>query len=328
MTPDAPDISAPEPVDDLFAPPVWMVVVGYNNAEDTIECMGSLRRSTYPKLTLLYVDNGSREEEAQRVREAFPWLRTIRHPENLGGARGFNSGLAHALRHGAAYVGMAHNDTTFDEHAVERMAQLAVSRPDVGIVIPKVYCHDDPTCVWSAGSRVRRLPPSIVQNRGRGPDDGRFDSLGELDFARFSAALISGELLREAGLIDADYRFFHEDYDFCVRAQDHGYRIVFEPAADARHKASKTVQVGEGNPPVFYRAYGRSHAIFLRKHPAHRAVAGRPVLAYLYARTLYDGGWAGLRAFRQGMADGAVEALHDVPAWDAPPEPDMIDDAD
>ena len=29
------DLAAPEPVDDLFAPGVWMVVVGYNNADDT-----------------------------------------------------------------------------------------------------------------------------------------------------------------------------------------------------------------------------------------------------------------------------------------------------
>lgn len=325
MTARAEDIAAPAPVDDLFAPTVWMVVVGFNNADDTIECIASLRQSTYPQLAILYVDNGSRDEEFQRVNEAFSSLRVLRHPDNLGVARAFNSGMAYALGKGAAFVGMANNDTAFEPDAVTRLMERMTACPEAGIVIPKIFYYDDPGCVWAAGSRFRRFPPAIVQNRGKASDQGEYDGLEELTFATFCVALFRRELLEEAGLLDINFRFFYEDYDFCLRAGAVGRRVLFAPAAHLRHKISKTIKVGKGKEEAFYRTYGRSHGIFCRRHRDHPAVAGWLPLAYVNGRTLYEGGGVGLRAFRAGFREGTRETLVDIPAWDAAPEPAMIE---
>ncbi len=52
---------------DTKTPSVWAVVLGYNNAGDTVECLHSILAGDLPGLKVLYVDNGSRPEERERV---------------------------------------------------------------------------------------------------------------------------------------------------------------------------------------------------------------------------------------------------------------------
>ena len=42
-------------------PAVVIIVLNWNGAEDTLRCIESLERQTYPNVRLLVVDNGSTE---------------------------------------------------------------------------------------------------------------------------------------------------------------------------------------------------------------------------------------------------------------------------
>ena len=311
------------PVDSLFSPRVWIVVVGYNNALDSIECLQSIRKSTYERLSILYVDNGSESEEFDHVLAEIGGVAVVRHPKNVGVARGFNSGLAYALRRHADYVMMVNNDTLFDSDAVSQMVQAALADPTIGIVVPKAFYFDDPKAIWAAGARYRRMPPAIILKKTREEDDGRYDTEIDLEFTPFCVSLFSRELFHSVGLLDPEYHFFYEDYDLCLRAKAAGFRIRFEPRSHIWHKISKTIKAGEK--VEFWRVYGRSHGIFCRKFSSHPYIANRLSKWYLYARTLYEGKFSALRAFRNACRGGLTSKLRAPPRSDDVHEPRMVE---
>ena len=296
-------------------PVVWAVVLGWNHAEDTIECLDSLARCRDVSLRRLYVDNGSRPEEAQKVLDGAPGVEVIRHEQNVGVSRGFNGGLAWALRKGADFVFMANNDTIMTPDSIALLLQAAAKRPTVGMLVPKIYYHEAPDTLWSAGARFRCFPPAIVMNKTKGPDDGRYDGQGDLDFSTLCTVLIRAEALKAMGLMDPNFLFYFEDYDFCLRMRESGWGIALVPEARTQHKVARVTRAGSSS-PLFWETSGRSAAIFSRRHGGrHPWLAGPAMRGYVSLRARFEGGREAAGPFCRGMKDGLAMALKPVVAW-------------
>lgn len=302
---DAPSVASPD-----GAARVWTVTLGWNHAEDTVECLHSLQASRGVRLRLLYVDNGSREEEVRRVLEAVPEADVIRHEQNVGVSRGFNAGLARALHHGADYIFMANNDTTVEPDTLARLVEAAERDPRAGIVMPTIYFHEAPDVVWSAGSRFRFFPPAIVMNRK--PPRGERPSM---DFSPLCTALVRAEALKAAGLMDPTYLYYFEDYDLSLRIRDAGYGLRLVPGARSTHKVERVTRPGSGS-PAHWENCGRSAGIFRQRHgQRHPWMAGTLMLAYVAARTAVESRGRALRSFRAGLRAGRGTPLRPIPAW-------------
>ena len=91
-------------VNGVKKPSVWTLVLGWNHAEDTIECLRSLQASEGVDLKLFYTDNGSTPDQVERVCREVPAATVIRHPQNVGVPRGFNAGIAYVGNVGDAVV--------------------------------------------------------------------------------------------------------------------------------------------------------------------------------------------------------------------------------
>ena len=299
------------------SPLFWVITLGLNNSADTIECINSLKRLDYSKFHILYIDNGSREEEFRKVATAFEDIHIIRMAENVGMARGFNAGIAHALAQGAEYVFMINNDTIVDRGLLRRLADAGERDVNPTVLVPKIYYYDDRDVIWSAGSRFRSFPPAIVIRKGTGPDDGRFDEQTELSFTTTCALAFPRRTLESVGLLDANFFFFCEDYDYCLRAREAGVTIRFVPDAKMWHKVSKSTRAGSKN-PFFWHTYGRSEAIFCRKHRKHRLMTGLLHRIYLVARLIAEGKSYGVASFLRGWRDGARAEIKPVPVWNDP----------
>jgi len=81
---------------------VTAVVLGWNGRDDTLACLRSLDRATYPELSVVVVDNGSTDGGPDAVAAEFPEVTLIRLDENRGFAGGVNVGVAGALEAGAS----------------------------------------------------------------------------------------------------------------------------------------------------------------------------------------------------------------------------------
>jgi GT2 family glycosyltransferase len=296
------------------APSVWAVVVGYNHVEDSVECLQSLAKSEWPGLRTVFVDNNSGDGSAERIRAGLPGTVVIRMKENVGFARGYNVGLAHALAQGADFVFMLNNDTTVNESTVRRLVEASQAHPEAGILVPKIYYFDFPDAIWSAGSKYRRFPPVVVLRKTKGPDDGRYDADPVLEFATTCALLFPRRFLEQVGLLDPNYFIFYDDYDLSLRARDAGFTIRLVPDAHLWHKVSTSTQAGTRS-PFFWTNYGRSEMIFCRRQRHHRWLTGWVHRLYVMARLVAEGKSFGLAPFIEGMRAGRGCELKPVPRW-------------
>jgi|YNPNPStandDraft_1061719.scaffolds.fasta_scaffold03351_8 GT2 family glycosyltransferase len=243
-------------------PLVYVVILSWNQREDTLTCLESVTRLDYPNLRLLLVDNGSSDGTVEAAARQFPDIEIIANESNLGFAAGCNVGLRHALKQGADYVFLLNNDTLVDPAALTHM--MALAGPDVGMVAPKIYYAGDSTRIWSVGGRCHPLTLEKTGDRRGCIDTGQWDEVQERDYLVGCALLLSRRLLMEVGLFDERFFMYYEDSDLSLRARSAGFRLLLSPEARVWHKVA--LSSGGSNSPSERYWMARSSVLFFHKH--------------------------------------------------------------
>ncbi|MGC9025510.1 MAG: glycosyltransferase family 2 protein [Chloroflexia bacterium] len=235
------------PADSL----VFIVVLNWNNAPDTLECLASLQQLDYPNYRILVVDNGSEDGSPEKIRARYPEVDLLVLGQNLGYGAGNNAGIHCALEHDAEYVLLLNNDALVSSTALTRMVQIAETKPNCGLVGPLTYCTPDKDLLFSAGGRISWYAARACHRymfvpqhcyTARNPES--------VDFIAGCAMLASRRLIKTAGLLDPDYFLNLEDVEWCVRARRHGFSVWLAPEAQIWHKVSGTL--GQGSPMNAY----------------------------------------------------------------------------
>jgi GT2 family glycosyltransferase len=278
---------------------VGIVILNYNNSQDTIACMDSLAPSTYDNYHIIVVDNGSVDESPRRIQEAFPETELLINDQNLGFSAGANIGIERAFDLGASYVWLLNNDTIAASECLDYLVTAAENESKVGIIVPKIYYYNDPTRIWSAGARWEAFPPR-VKMIGFGQRNGPvYNRRCDLDYATGCALLIPRHTFEVVGAFDPIYFMYQEDYDFCRRVRETGLRIVYVPRAHVWHKVSQGL--GEGSPEKWY-LWSKSAAIFYKKFFSIPTLIC--FLGWVFLRELSKGNLSFLQPFARGARDG------------------------
>ncbi|RMF43729.1 MAG: glycosyltransferase family 2 protein [Anaerolineae bacterium] len=248
---------------DADAPLVYVVTVNWNNAPDTLACLETLSRLSYPNYRLLEVENGSTDDSPERIAEAFPQVEQVRIPENTGFAGGFNAGIRHALEKGAEYVFIVNNDTLADAGMLEPLVEAAAP-PDVGAVAPLIFYATEPERIWSAGAGRSRWTLELTGNHGREMSIPAARKPVEREFLSGCALLLKRNVLENLGLLDEGFFLYYEDSDYSLRLRQAGYRLLLVPQARLWHKVSRS-SLGSDSPGERY-WMARSSVRFFRKH--------------------------------------------------------------
>ncbi|HEY7394796.1 MAG TPA: glycosyltransferase family 2 protein [Gemmatimonadaceae bacterium] len=216
-------------------PSVVVVLLNWCSERDTVDCIESLRRATYPALRILLVDNGSSDGSGDRLHARFPDLSYLPTGANLGYAGGNNRGFERALADGAEFILVLNNDTIVDPTCVEWLVNTAQAT-NAALVSPKILYHDAPDTIWFAGGD---FSPLRVQGRHRG--EGTKDSHTEagsspITFATGCCFLIRSSVLRKLGGFDESYFIYVEDTELSVRLSRAGEHLLYEPRARVLHR--------------------------------------------------------------------------------------------
>lgn len=51
---------------------ISIILVNWNGADDTIECLDSLKCIQYPQFEVLIIDNGSKDDSVNRIKKKHP----------------------------------------------------------------------------------------------------------------------------------------------------------------------------------------------------------------------------------------------------------------
>jgi hypothetical protein len=222
-------------------PKVSIIILNWNGLEDTIECLESLKKITYPNYEVIVVDNGSEGNDVEVLREKFDdWVHLIGNDRNYGFAEGSNIGMRYALANlNPNYILLLNNDTVVDPDFLTELVKAAESDVKIGIVGPKTYSYGEPNKISYAGAKVDWWnvgAPAINEI-----DVGQFDELREVDYVLGFALLIKRIVIEKIGLLYLGYFAYFEETEWCVKCKKVGYKVVYVPSARLWHKLSSTV---------------------------------------------------------------------------------------
>jgi len=294
-------------------PSVFIILLNWNRAKDTLECIRSLESSDYPNLSTLVVDNGSIDDSLSILRRLRKRIILIETGENLGFSGGNNLGIKYALEHNADYVLLLNNDALIAPDALSKMVAVAESDKSIGIVTPKIHFHPLRDLIWAAGTKYYGWCMTSCLN-GYGEEDvGQYDCERDLVWPTGCAMLIKKEVLTEVGSLNDELFAVGEDLDYGLRTIKQGYRIRYVPSAVVWHKESVSAGGHDAPQYVFYQT---RNLVVLQRHWAknvlHLLLAQMIAFLHLGKRILLfvlHGKWRSIAGLLYGWRDGYINRL-------------------
>jgi GT2 family glycosyltransferase len=148
------------------------------------------------------------------------------------------------------------------------MAYLEAS-PKVGVVGPKLLNPDGslqfsarrfptPTAALFRNTPLGRLFPQNRFAREYLMQDSTHEETIKVDWVSGAALLAREELMNEIGFLDPEYFMYNEDVDYCFRAWEAGYEVIYLPTSVITHA------IGRSSDKAPNRMIGRHHRSMLR----------------------------------------------------------------
>jgi len=232
-------------------------VVTWNTAQLTV---GALRRlldtDQECRFRLLVRDNGSSDSTAEAIRTGVPEAELDADGRNLG----FGAGMNRLIERGESPWFLALNPDAWPEPgAVGALLRSAFELATTAAVAPRLErpdgslehsTHPFPSVrmalIHAMGARRWMAPRKLERDMLEGFWDHQ--ERRRVDWAVGAALLMRRTVLEEIGGFDPEYFMYAEDLDWCWRAYQAGWDVVFEPDALFRHvgNASGSQAFGAG----------------------------------------------------------------------------------
>jgi GT2 family glycosyltransferase len=298
----------------MSTPALSVIVPNYRRPDLLMRCLESLREScrhTSTQMEVIVVDDGSRDESCQLVRERFPECILIALEHNGGYPAAVNAGIRMSS---GDWVLTLNNDTTIEDGTLEALLTVARSSPDIGSVAAQQRFLSHPQVIYSAGVEVDRRGQAADRLIGHPLEDSEHEPI-EVFAACGAAALYRRAMLDELGGFDERFLFGLEDVDVAWQGHMRGWRCLYAPSAVVYHDLGATVP--HGSELRFVQA-GRNRLLLIAKNMTTRELLrhapGIVLFDLLYVmygllrlRTLSPlrGRWDGLRLWRSIRRSGA-----------------------
>ena len=216
-------------------PKVTIIIPTRDRVDMLRRCVESIRKkSSYKNYEILIVDNGSQEQETLDYLSSLNG-RVIRYPQKFNFAKIINTAAREAA--GSDALIFLNNDTeVISADWIEAMLEHG-QRPEVAAVGARLVYPDG-----------RMQHEGIIIGLGTGSalnvDHRGYFGLGECirNFTAVTGAcmLVRPSVFWELGGFDERLRVAFNDVDFCLRAREKGYRVVYTPFAALYHYESAT----------------------------------------------------------------------------------------
>lgn len=237
-----------------------LVVVAWNGRDWIDACLSHALAQAQVRHEVIVVDNASSDGTATFVRERYPGVRVIESESNRGFAGGVNLGVGATS---TPYVGLVNQDAYLDRRWCRQSLLRFRTDERIAVVGGKVL-YPDRVTLQHAGGRFNP-PLFLTDHRGYGKrDTGEFDEATDVDYVTGAALMLRRDVFERLGGFDEAFSpAYFEEADYCARAREAGYRVVYEPFAVAiHHESASTVR----NSAQYYEWFHRNRIRYLLKH--------------------------------------------------------------
>ncbi|HEY3361715.1 MAG TPA: glycosyltransferase family 2 protein [Methanosarcina sp.] len=225
----------------MSSPKVNIVILNWNGKENTINCLESLKLTTYSNYKVIIVDNGSTDGSVKYFKNHYPEIELIENKENLGFAEGNNVAIKRILGRGEIkYICLLNNDTLVKPDWLEYLVSALESDGNIGSCQPKILSLINPEIIDAVGISINKY--GLAGQDGNNEKDlGQYNKKLEIFGVCAGAALYRAKMLNQIGLFDKDFFAYYEDVDLAIRARLFGWKSVCVPQAVIYHIHSATL---------------------------------------------------------------------------------------
>jgi GT2 family glycosyltransferase len=223
------------------------VTTTYNGARTLARNMDALLAQSHPLHEIIVVDNASVDGADALLAERYPQVTTLRMSQNLGTGGALAAGLAYAaLEKRHDWIWMFDQDSVPAPDALQLMVEEAQrldgKANEVGILaaLPVDGNMRNSCTPWLWRNRFVKPPPEHLSQ-----------PVMFADLVITSGSMVRRDVVERIGFPRSDFFIDFVDYEYCLRARSHGYKIAVITQAKLYH------EVGTAHKLRFF--FGRPH---------------------------------------------------------------------
>ncbi len=313
---------------------VFIIILNYNNASDTIECLESLKKTKNNNFTVIIVDNASIDNSVNLIInylcsenndylyidmkqtninlpivQVLPKFVFIRSDHNGGYGYGNNLGIKFALRNGADYIMILNNDTVVSFDFLALLIEMCESNKEIGIASGKIYFYGRPDVIWFNGGAFYEWTGKIEHFNFNEKDMGQSPKK-EITFISGCMWLVPREVFEKVGLINEEYFMYVEDLEFCYRVRKAGYKLAVNPNSKIWHKVDGAEKGYLSLFSVFW-TYRNMIYFIIKNYPyvSMKIIAISCVVIRNFFRFLKYKDFKLIKTYLKGILKGFIKAL-------------------
>lgn len=239
---------------------ISVIIVNWNGKNDTVKCLDTLKKIDKKgyQVNIIVVDNGSTNDSVITIRNAHPWVTIVETHKNLGFTGGTNAGIKEAINFKSDIIWLLNNDTLVERNVLNVCKDF--NDPQIGIIGHKIYFapgheyHKDRykkseigKVFWYAGGLID-WKNMYASHKGVDEfDHEQYDLVEDTPFITGCSMFIRTEVVNKIGMFDEHFYLYLEDLDYCLRAKNAGFRLIYNPQGIIWHVNAGS-SGGPGNP--------------------------------------------------------------------------------
>lgn len=217
---------------------------------------------------VIIADNGSTDNSLSWLSENYPSLRVITMNQNYGFAEGYNRALAQI---DADYYVLLNDDVEVTPGWTQPVIHLLEKHPTAAIAQPKLLMYDlRDTFEYAGGAGGYVDKYGYPFCRGRifntlEKDEGQYNDPCPIFWASGAAMFVKAKVWKELGGLDGDFFAHMEEIDFCWRAKNQGYDVMYCPQSTVYHVGGGTLP--KSSPMKTYLNFRNNMALLYKNLP-------------------------------------------------------------
>ena len=254
-----------------------VVVLFWNNCDQTIACLKSLFNQKKQKFSIILVDNNSK---LQYTKNIFKWLKKskkkiffinknkkkfqfndrtcfyIKNKKNYGCGLGHNPGYKFCLEHRFNFIARIDNDMILPKLTIANLMKRMRRNKNILSISPKIMFYKKPKYIWwrgiEIGNKLKLQSNFASFNTTKGHLDSiEFRGLINTDAIAGCASIMRSDRLEFSGLSDPDFFYGEEDVELSHRLKKDKDSLKVDLNEKIFHDISSTVGTNWGK-NVYY----------------------------------------------------------------------------
>ncbi len=211
---------------------VYIILINYNNWQDTIECLNSLQSLDYEEFKVVVVDVCNLDNSLVQLNNYAENSNLHIKILNLD----VNNGFAYANNYAIQYIKSANdfgffwilnNDTIVQPDALSELVDFynrEINKYKIGFVGSKILDYNERSKIQSVGGMFDPKT-GISKLVGKGEiDNKQYDNVEFIyDYVIGASMFFHSNLVENIGLMPEEYFLYYEDIDWCFKAKNYGF---------------------------------------------------------------------------------------------------------